>query len=98
MVKLLTRDIPMGKLPTRRCRQCSLPLASVALMLQEQQSISTAHLMYVESGTMLTRRHFLKTVAATAAGSALASPLKLSRESATVETRPFKGWLCSGDC
>ena len=48
-------------------------------MRQEQQSISTAHLMYVESGTMLSRRHFLKTVAATAAGSALASPLKLGR-------------------
>jgi len=45
-------------------------------MLQEQQSISTAHLMYVESGT-ITRRHFLKTVAATAAGSALL--LKLGR-------------------
>ena len=35
--------------------------------------------MYVESRTMLTRRHFLKTVAATAAVSALASPLKLGR-------------------
>jgi len=68
-------------------------------MLQEQQSISTAHLMYVESGTMLTRRHFLKLLLLPLLVQRyLAVEVGQSRESATVETRPFKGWLCSGDC
>jgi len=48
MVKLLTRDIPMGKLVPPE-DVANVVAFSIWLMLQEQQSISTAHLMYVES-------------------------------------------------